>query len=168
MLSCVTFLASLKLVTLLRLMDRIAKLMASLRYSTSDVLNTLVVLTIGIIAFGTLGFLAFNRDTAAFRSLSHAFGMLIGLSMGEFRGMERQITYGNPLLQFYIVTFVFFAQFVMFNVLIAVIIEANDAFKNKSALHPKEHELVEVIMGKVKKSLRKALDKYTQIDGNGY
>ncbi len=168
MLSCVTFFACLKLVTLLRLMERIAKLAASLRYSAWDVTNTTVLLTIGVFAFAALGYLAFSTDTEAYRSLGHTFGMLVGLSMGEFKGMEKQITDAKPLLQFYIVAWAFFAQTIVFNMLIAVIIEAHDAFKNKSALEAREHELVEVIMGKMKKSLRKALDRYTQIDGNGY
>ncbi len=164
-LSFVIFLAFLKGIVLLHLAERIAKLAATIRYSAYDVFSTLALLTIGIFAFATLGYLSFHGETDSYRSLTSSMGQLIGLALGEFKGLEGQLSDAKPLLQFYVVAFALFAQIIMFNVLIAVIIESHNAFKNKSALEAKEQELVRIIFGQVKRNVKKALDKYTQMDG---
>ena len=164
----VTCLAFLKLVILLRLMERIAKLAATLRYSALDLLSTLFLISIGVFAFGMLGYLAFHTDTKAYRTFVDSLEMLIGLSMGEFRGISNQFSEAKPLLRFYVITYMLFTQIFMFNILIAVIIDSHNMFKSKSVLHPKDHELVGVIFGQVRNAMQKALDKYTQLDGAGY
>ncbi len=164
----VTCLAFIKLVILLRLMERIAKLAATLKYSLFDVFSTLFLISIGIFAFAMLGYLAFHTDTKAYKTFLDTLEMLIGLSMGEFRGISNQFTEAEPLLRFYVITYMLFTQIFMFNILIAVIIDSHNVFKFKSVLHPKDHELVGVIFGQVRHAMQKALDKYTQLDGAGY
>ncbi len=164
----VTCLAFLKLVILLRLMERIAKLAATLRHSSFDVMSTLFLTSIGVLAFGMFGYLAFHTDTETYKTFVDSLEMLIGLSMGEFRGISNQFSEAKPLLKFYVVTYMLFTQIFMFNILIAVIIDSHNVFKSKSVLHPKDHELVGVIFGQVRHAMQKALDKYTQLDGAGY
>ncbi len=164
----VTCLAFLKFVILLRLMERIAKLAATLRYSAFDVFSTLFLITIGVLAFGMLGYLAFHTDTRAYRTFVDSLEMLIGLSMGEFKGISNQFSDAKPLLRFYVITYMLFTQIFMFNILIAVIIDSHNVFKSRSVLQPKDHELVGVIFGQARHAMQKALDKYTQLDGAGY
>ena len=164
----VTCLAFLKIVILLRLMERIAKLAATLRYSVFDVFSTLFLISIGVFAFGMLGYLAFHTDTKAYKTFVDSLEMLIGLSMGEFRGISNQFSEAKPLLRFYVITYMLFTQIFMFNILIAVIIDSHNMFKSRSVLHPRDHELVGVIFGQVRHAMQKALDKYTQLDGAGY
>ncbi len=163
----VTCLAFLKLVILLRLMETIAKLAATLRYSAFDVVSTLFLISIGVFAFAMLGYLAFHTDTKGYRTFLDSLEMLVRLSMGEFRGISNQMSDAKTLLRIYFVTFMFFTQIFMFNILIAVILDAHDTFKHRSVLQPKDHELVGVIFGQVKHAVQKALDKYTQLDGVG-
>ena len=166
-LAFVVALAMFKFVILLRLMERIAKLAATLRYSAFDVISTICIFAIGVCIFAMLGFLAFHHDTAAYRTYRHSLEMLIGFSLGEIKGMENLFEHATPFLQFYVITFVLFAQFVMLNILIAVIMESHEMFKYQSALQPKDHELVEEIFNQAKKGVQKALDKYTQLQGAG-
>ena len=79
--------------------------------------------------------------------------------------MEDLLADAKPMLQFYVISFVLFAQFFMINVLIAVIMDAHDMFKHQSALQPTDHELVAEIFGQVRQTAKKALDKYTNLQG---
>ncbi len=104
----VTFLAFLKLVILLRLMERIAKLAATLRHSAFDVFSTLFLISIGLLAFGMLGYLAFHTDTETYKTFVDSLEKLVGLSMGEFRGISNQFSEAKPLLRFYVITYMLF------------------------------------------------------------
>ncbi len=168
LLGFVTTLAFVKFVILLRLVERFAKLSATLRHSALDILSTIFLISIGIFAFGVLGYLAFHQETEAYKTFFDSVSMLIGMGLGEFRGMERQLSGAKPLLQFYILTYMLFTQFIMFDILIAVIIDAHNTFKYKQVLHPKDHKLKQVIFSEVRQNVQKALDKYTQLDGAGY
>ena len=161
-LALITCLAVLKLIVLLRLNERIAKFGAILRHSFSDVIWTGLIFLFGIFAYGALCYLAF-RDQYVFSSLIRAIEMLFAFALGQVDGLED--LFDNPTfgVQLFVFTFTLFSQIIMLNILIAVIMEAHETFREKSVLHPKDHELVGEVFGQVRTGVKKTLETYTKI-----
>ncbi len=155
--------AMFKFIILLRLMERIAKLAASLKNSGCKLIPIICSFILGILIYAMLGYLAFHHETKAYRTYYTSIEMLISLALGQVRGMEDLLDEAKPMLQFYFISFVLFAQFFMINVLISVILDSHEVFKYQSALQPSDHELVDEIFRQVKTTMKKALDRYTQL-----
>ncbi len=155
--------AMFKFIILLRLMERIAKLAASLKHSGHDLIPIICSFILRILIYAMLGYLAFHHETKAYRTYYTSIEMLVGLALGQVRGMEDLLDVAKPMLQFYVISFVLFAQFFMINVLISVILDSHEVFKHQSALQPTDHELVTEIFSQVKHTMKKALDKYTHL-----
>ncbi len=158
----VTF-AVFKFIILLRLMERIAKLAASLKHSGHQLIPIIFSFIFGILIYAMLGYLAFHHETMAYRTYYTSIEMLVAFALGQVKGMEDLLDDSKPMLQFYVISFVLFAQFFMINVLVSVILDSHEVFKHRSALQPSDHELVDEIFRQVKTSMKKALDKYTQL-----
>ncbi len=144
-------------------MERIAKLGASLKHSGRDLIPILCAFTLGIWIYAMIGYLAFHHENKAYRTYHTSIEMLIALGLGETKGMDSMLSEAEPSLQVYVISFVLFAQFFMINVLISVIIDAHEEFKNKSVLQPTDHELVTEIFNQVKKTMEKAVKRYTEL-----
>ncbi len=155
--------AVFKLIVLLRLMERIAKLGASLKHSARNLIPIMFSFILGIWIYAMIGFLAFQHENKAYRTYHTSIEMLIGLALGEVRGMEGLLSDAKPMLQLYVISFVLFAQFFMINVLISVIIDSHEVFKHKSALQPTDHELVMEIFTQVRQTMKKAVKRYTDL-----
>ncbi len=155
--------AFFKLIILLRLMERIAKLGTSLKHASRNLMPILFSFILIILIYAMIGYLSFHHDNKAYRTYHTSIEMLLGLSLGEVKGMEGLLSNAKPELQVYVITFVLAAQFFMINVLISVIIDSHEMFKHKSALQPTDHELVDEIFTQVRKTMKKAVKRYTEL-----
>ena len=162
LLALITSLSVLKIIVLLRLNERIAKFAATLRHSFGDIMSVGGIYFLVITAYAMLCSLAF-RDHYVFSSLLRSIEMLFAFSLGQFIGLEELFHYPNFTTQLFVFTNSVFSNILMLNVLIVVIVEAHEAFKRKSALQPKDHELVQEVFQQVQSGIKKTLNTYTKL-----
>ena len=164
LLALITSLSVLKILVLLRLNERISKFAATLRHSFGDILSVGCIYFLVITAYAMMCSLAF-RDHYVFSSFLRSIQMLFAFSLGQFTGLEDLFKYPNINVQLFVFTYSIFSNIFMLNVLIVVIVEAHETFKQKSALQPKDHELVREVFGQVQTGIKKTLDTYTKLQG---
>ncbi len=158
-------LAVIKFLVLLRLYERIAKLAASLKSSAKDLASVVLLIAVGYITFTTFGYLAFGREHLNFSTFDYSMDEMFSISLGILTedGTGALVEKGSVLGRIYIIGFVFFAQIIMFNVLIVVILEANETFKYKPCLQPQDHRLVGVIFSQIKNTIQNQIKFYNKI-----
>ena len=161
LLASITSLCVLKFVVLLRLNERVAKFAATLKHSAGDILSVGGLFFVIMTAYAVMCALAF-RDHYVFSSFIRSIEMLFAFSLGEFSGLGELFSHPTFTVQIFVFTYAIFSNIVMINILIAVIVESHESFHFKSALQPKDHELVQEIFGQVRTGIKKTLDTYTK------
>ena len=162
LLASISALCVLKFVVLLRLNERIAKFAAMLKHSAGDILSVGGIFFVIMTAYAVMCALAF-RDHYVFSSFIRSIEMLFAFSLGEFTGLGELFSQPTFTVQIFVFTYAIFSNIVMINILIAVIVESHESFHLRSALQPKDHELVEEIFGQVQTGIKKTLDTYTKL-----
>ena len=161
LLASITSLCVLKFVVLLRLNERIAKFAATLKHSAGDILSVGAIFFVIMTAYAVMCALTF-RDHYVFSSFIRSVEMLFAFSLGEFTGLGELFSHPTFTVQLFVFTYAIFSNILMINILISVIVESHESFHFKSALQPKDHELVQEIFGQVQTGIKKTLNTYVR------
>lgn len=143
------FVSTLKLIKLIKLDLTIMLLSSSIRISMKDLAPFSIIFTVIVLAFAQFGILVFGREDVAFSNVYNALStelqMFIG-GAGDLWALEKK---NRVLAKFYILSFMIFMAFILMNIFIAVLAEAQVNQKKQQDALQEETEFLEFIKMKV-------------------
>ncbi|XP_063839801.1 uncharacterized protein LOC135088742 isoform X2 [Scylla paramamosain] len=140
------FIATLKLLRLLRFNRRIGMLSATLRYASGDIIGFGLIFFVTLISFVTVFYLSAMTSVKDFSSFIKAAESSFFLINQKFD----EITHASPVLgpAFYFV-FAFIMYWIVFQLLIAIVCHAFAKVSQDITKQPNDYEIVEYIMNKI-------------------
>ena len=142
------FIATLKLLRLLRFNRRIGMLSATLRYASGDIIGFGLIFTVTLIGFVTVFYLSAMTTVKEFSTFIKAAESSFFLINQKFQ----EITQASPVLgpAFYFI-FAFIMYWIVLQLLIAIICHAFAQVSQDITKQPNDYEIVEYIMNKISK-----------------
>lgn len=140
------FIATLKLLRLLRFNRRIGMLSATLRYASGDIIGFGLIFTVTLISFVTVFYLTAMTSMKDFSTVIKAAESSFFLINQKFR----EITDASPVLgpAFYFV-FAFIMYWIVLQLLIAIVCHAFAKVSQDITKQPNDYEIVEYMMNKL-------------------
>ncbi len=150
-------LAIFKVVTLLKLNRRISLFMVILKDSGGPLVSFFMVFFVLIMAYASISYLWYGFAIAEFQSVLRTLYNLTGAFLGSFGFLNDLVEVNSAFSHVYFITFQITSNFVMLNVMVALLMESYEVFKNDSLLHPRDHELKGVMVDQIWTSIRDAV-----------
>ena len=143
------FLSFLKVLRLLRFNRRMSFMTRTLKICFKPIASFTVVYLLVFVAYTSLGYLVFGRVNADYHTFHSSMSNVLGMTLGAFNyhALERADQILGPMFFF---SFTFFVNFILVNLLVAIITEALARVTLDVSHQSNDHEIVDFMINQVK------------------
>ena len=152
MMSIAVFVATVKLLKLIRFNFEVCTMISSIRISKSDLASYVVVLMSIIIAFALSGNLIFGSTVLRYSSVVKTLASELEMSLGGKTALEELRISNRILGPLFAFGYMLVMAFVFVNIFMAILNESLSCIKQNPALISKEYEIGQLIQEKLLKS----------------
>ena len=148
---------TIKLCLLLRLNKRLSRLGYTLRHMVAPMLNYMFPSAFIYVAFTALACLMYMGNLFEFRTFNRTALTMFSFAMGSFDFLSSMTEVTELFTMVYFLGYMLFINLVIVNVMVAVIMDSHDTFKEAETLSAKDYELIAVIKKDVTSFVAKSI-----------